>query len=956
MDCVGSVVDVINTYLFAPLVEQVSYLRSSGANVNDLQTAVRRLMARRNDEQSNLKAAENAGQVKTDIANNWFEEIEAIKTEFDALENKYSQGTYMNCWLLYNLSKRSVELKQMASDLLNEQFDLVRRPFPKSVIEIECESIENQQSTQHMLQQMLDCIDDPEIGIIGLYGMGGVGKTTLAGKVNNHFKKNFCFETVIMVTVSAIPNIPSIRTSIGKRFGLDLSNDNEDDARELLLDALRKNKFLLILDDLWSKLELKDVGIPHPRNHKGSKILVTSRIQDVCTDMDARKTIKLRPLSIDESWNLFVEKSGQHVTADHIKRSAEKIVGKCKGLPLAIVTVARAMANRHGIGEWENAAREMEQSATELRGMKEEVLVPLKFSFDRLENDMLRSLFLYCGCFPEDYNIEKEGMLNFCVGEGLVNKIGSLTTARNKGEALIGSLKTACMLEDGEDEDSVKMHDMMRELALWITSPESDCSSKFLIKAGQSFKDAPEANQWLNATRISLMDTKIKELPELRERCPKLTTLLLRHSKMIHTIPPTNFFQYMDHLSVLDLFDTQTLECLPDSLSCLVNLRVLSLRRCKRFRSLPALEMLQQLQVLDLYGCLSLDQQILGSKCMGTISNLRYLDVSLTKVSFSRGVISHLLKMEDLRLYNAHNIRWRVSSENEKWDDQGNINNIDVGELSHLTNLTSLDICFKDIKISNWFKPLAKKIRVLILQRCRDIKQEAIRALNESQNLQFLSIQECSGLTYAPTCLKGRLEIWNCTNLEKMLDGAEEKTNQDSFQRLESLDLKGLLILERICVGLAPLKCFGNLNKISIFKCKKLKMVFTKGMPRFFNNLKSIAVESCDRMEVIMETEEEDGKLEGSNNDRVISAFPKLEKLTLLHLPLLVEAHNNHIWHCPILKEMNVDNCPRLEKDPLRIQTVHGLQVINGTEGMPKSRMKRKFKRFKSNEGEGSTH
>ncbi|KAJ4955962.1 hypothetical protein NE237_012745 [Protea cynaroides] len=932
MDFVGSAVDVIHTYLIAPFVQQTNYLRSSGANVNDLQTVVRKLMARRNDEQSSLKAAENAGQVKTDIANNWFEDIEAIKKEADALEKKYSQGTGMNSWLLYKLSKRSVELKQMASDMLNEQVDLARRPPPKSVIEIECEPIENYPSTQHMLHRMLDCIGHSEIGIIGVYGMGGVGKTTLAGKVNNHFKKNFCFETVIMVTVSAIPNIPSIRTSIGKRFGLDLSNDNEDDARELLLDALRKNKFLLILDDLWSKLDLKDVGIPHPRNHKGSKILVTSRIQDVCIDMDAIKTIKLQPLSVDESWNLFVEKAGQHVTVDHIKCFARKIVGKCKGLPLAIVTVARAMANRHGISEWENAAREMEQSATELRGMKEEVLVPLKFSFDRLENDMLKSLFLYCGCFPEDYNIEKEGMLNYWVGEGLVDKISSLTGARNKGEALIGSLKTACMLEDGEDEDSVKMHDMMRELALWITSPKSDCNSKFLIKAGQSLKDAPEANQWLDATRVSLMDTKIKELPELGERCPKLATLLLRHSKMIHTIPPTNFLQYMDHLRVLDLSDTQTLEYLPDSLSCLVNLRVLSLHGCKRFRALPPLGMLQQLQVLDLYGCFILEQEILGSECLGTISNLRYLDVSLTKIYFSRGVISRLLKLEDLRLYNAYNIRWRVSStENEKWDDQGYINNIDVEELSHLTHLTSLDICFRDIIISYWFKSLAKKIRVLILQRCAIIKQEAIQALNESRNLHFLSIQECPGLTSVPTCVKRRLEIRNCKDFKKMLVGVEE-AYQDSFQRLESLELRRLPKLERIYVGITPLNCFGNLNGISIFQCNRLKMVFTKGMPRFFSNLKYIAVASCDRMEIIMETTEEDGELEGSDNDRVISAFPKLERLTLRDLPVLVQMCHNGILHCPLIKDVMVNNCPRLKKDPLHIQNVHGLPVIERTK------------------------
>ncbi|XP_042500384.1 disease resistance protein RPS5-like isoform X2 [Macadamia integrifolia] len=620
----------------------MNYLGSSSANVNGLQTVVQNLKARRNDEKSTLKAAENAGRVMTDVASNWFRSIHEIELEADAIEKEYNQGRCaggwcVNCWSRYKLSKMSIELSLKAESRLNDQFVVARQPSPKSVIEIESEPIEIQPSTQQLLLKMLDCIGDPEIGIIGVYGMGGVGKTTLAGKVNNHYKVNSCFETVIMVSVSATPNIRSIQTSISKRIGLDLSNDNEDDAREKLFDALRKKKFLLILDDVWRRLELKDIGIPHPRNqHKGSKLLVTSRSQDACTDMGARKTIKVEPLSKDESWNLFIEKAGQHVAANHLKCFAEKIVGRCKGLPLAIVTVARAMANRHGVGEWMNAAREMEQSATDLRGMKEEVFVPLKFSFDRLEDDMLRSLFLYCACFPEDYNIGKDEIVNYCVGEGFADRLGSLTAARNKCEALIGSLKIACLLEDGEDEGSVRMHDMIRELALGITSSDSDSSPKFLIRTGESFKEAPKASEWLHATRISLMHTQIKEFPQLVGRCQKLVTLLLSYNRIL-TVPPTNFLQHMEGLSVLDLSYTYTLEYLPDSLSCLVNLRVLRLRGCSSLRALPALEMLQQLQVLDLSYCQMLDQQIFGSECMGCISNLRYFDWERPKFLFQQG-------------------------------------------------------------------------------------------------------------------------------------------------------------------------------------------------------------------------------------------------------------------------------------------------------------------------------
>ncbi|KAJ4958729.1 hypothetical protein NE237_025840 [Protea cynaroides] len=337
--------------------------------------------------------------------------VNEIEMEVGGIEEEYNQGRCargwcVNCWSHYKVSKRSVNLKTKDDLRLTEQFLVARQPSPEPVIEIEDEPIQNQPSTQHTLQQLLDFISDPRSGIIGLY-------------------------------VSATPNIQNIQTRISERLGLDLSNTSEDGARDKLSDALKKKKFLLILDDVWQQLELKNVGIPHPaRSHKGSKIILTSRNQDVCTDMDADFTMKAQPLSGDERY---------------------------EGLPLAIVTVACAMENRHGVGEWANAEREMKESVKDIR----------------------------------DHNIRKDyEILDFCIGEGLVDRLGSLTAARNKGEALIGSLKAACMLEDGEYEGSVRMHDRMRELALWITSPESDSSAKFLIRTGGSIVEAPQAIEW----------------------------------------------------------------------------------------------------------------------------------------------------------------------------------------------------------------------------------------------------------------------------------------------------------------------------------------------------------------------------------------------------------------------------------------------------------------------------
>ncbi|XP_043700217.1 probable disease resistance protein At1g61300 [Telopea speciosissima] len=502
--------------------------------------------------------------------------------------------------------------------------------------------------------------------------------------------------------------------------------------------------------------------------------------------MGSWKRIKVQQLSEAESWGLFVEVVGEHVAADNIKCSVRKIVERCKGLPLAIVTVARAMTNQHGVGVWKNTAREIEQSTTELRGMIDEVLVPLKFSFDRLKNDMLRSLFLYYACFPENNNIGEYEILNYCIREGLADKLGSLKAARNKVEDLIESLKIANMLEDREYKGSARMHDMMRELAHWITSSEYlDSSPKFLIRTGKSVKEAPQPLEWVDTTTISLIDTIIKELPVLGETCRKLTTLLLRS-----------------------------------------NLRVLRLQRCASLRALPELGMLQ-LQILDLNFCEKLDQQILGSECVGSESNLRYLDLERTNVSIPVG-------MKDL-------------------------------ELRH----------------------------------CRVMKQDNLLALNESQNLQLLSIVGCPGLTCVPIDVKETVMIMGCEELEKVFD--EEDIYQGSSS-IKELILERLPKLEKLYVGLPPLNCFGQLSWIHIQYCNRLKMVFTKGMPCLYN-LETMLVSGCERMEVIIEAEEEIGEeLEGKSNidngGVVISPFPKLMSLVLLDLPTLADLCSNHILPC----------------------------------------------------------
>ena len=95
-----------------------------------------------------------------------------------------------------------------------------------------------------------------------------------------------------------------------------------------------------------------------------------------------------------------------------IPKLAEDMAAECKGLPLALVSVGRAMASREDLEDWESEIATLRNTPSEFPGM-DSVLLPLKFSFEKLQNATLKSCFLYCCLFPDGYNIRKEELIEY---------------------------------------------------------------------------------------------------------------------------------------------------------------------------------------------------------------------------------------------------------------------------------------------------------------------------------------------------------------------------------------------------------------------------------------------------------------------------------------------------------------------------------------------------------------
>ncbi|KAK2652133.1 hypothetical protein Ddye_011989 [Dipteronia dyeriana] len=165
--------------------------------------------------------------------------------------------------------------------------------------------------SKHALRWIIELLKNDKVNMVGLYGMGGVGKTTLARVVGNRVKEEKLFDEVVMVTVTQNPNFKNIQSQIADSLGLDLKEETiETRAQRLCLILKNEKTILIILDDVWAILDLTTIGIPFGSDHKGCKIFLTARLKQVCIDMRCQSQIQLDILNEEEGLILFRKQAG----------------------------------------------------------------------------------------------------------------------------------------------------------------------------------------------------------------------------------------------------------------------------------------------------------------------------------------------------------------------------------------------------------------------------------------------------------------------------------------------------------------------------------------------------------------------------------------------------------------------------------------------------------------------
>ncbi|XWS09808.1 hypothetical protein CRYUN_Cryun39dG0021000 [Craigia yunnanensis] len=911
-----SVASKITEFLVAPATRHLSYVFRFASNVEDLRKETEKLTVAQGRLQNDVnEAIRQTEEIEKDVED-WLTEAKKVLEDVKILETEIEENKRCFHWCpswrwRYQLSKKVAKKKLIAVKLQEtSKFHRVGHRATLPVIEfLPSKDFMPSTSSEKAFNQIMEALKDDDVSMIGLYGMAGVGKTTLAKEVGKKARQLKLFDLVVIAVVSQTPGIKNIQGRIADLLDLRFKKETEEGRAAQLWHRLQeKKKILIILDDVWKELNLTAIGIPGGDDHKGCKVLMTTRLQDVCIRMRSQKKIQLDVLSNDEAWALFKHNAGLHDGSGYgeLNDVAQKVAGECKGLPLAIVTIARALREKT-LDEWIVANQQLKSSQlAENQDICEDIYGCLKFSYDYMRGRKSKSCFLLCSLFPEDYEISVEQLTRYGIGQGLFQDVNFIEDARREVRVILTNLQNSGLLLDTGNAETVKMHDVVRDFAHWIAS---EGENVFMIKAGLGLGEWPNTESLDCCTTISLMNNKIEYVPD-ELVCPNLETLLLSGNDMM-TVSSASF-KGMKSLKVLTL--SSGLSSV-EGLLYLTKLKCICLDRCN-LKNISLLGKLKTLEILDIRG--SKMEKMTNE--LGELNSLRLLDLSYGEGHWMipPNLIGRLSKLEELYIGDSSFSQWAIEGTGQE------ATTASLSELKSLSRLTALTMHANSGCLPiDFIFPKLQRYKISINQ-CFDYRYPRSRSLKITRfilrpfkelfcNIEYLDLDTIIGHQHLVPSLDQRglnklifLRLRRCRDIKCLIHTVKQQFPAIALFNLVELFMEEMICLEELCRGLHPK---GFLHKLEKFIAKGCAAMIST-VP-VVESLKEVTVINCPKLLAVFQL---DSLLNTEQENHAIL----LSNLTCLELQLLPNLRC--IWEGPLdrvslqsLKAVTIQSCNKLK-------------------------------------------
>ncbi|XP_039173463.1 disease resistance protein At4g27190-like [Eucalyptus grandis] len=758
------------------------------------------------------------------------------------------------------------------------------------------------ESRASIIRDIMDALADDSNSVVGVHGMGGVGKSTLLADVERRIMEEKSFDWVTKADVSENPDIKKIQGEIADALALTEIKDKETTSgrAKLLLERLeneerKKKKVLIILDNLWKGLDLKSVGIPCGHDNKviGCKLLLTSRFQDVLQrEMGCDGDFRLEQLKDEEAKRLFERTVGDKVHDDPFNSLVDEAVQKCAGLPFLIIAMANIFKHAD-FPEWKDVLRQIEKSTN--RGISERINEMLQLSYDRFKGEdgkEVKLLLRLCVV----YGVPKpslENLVRYSVGSRLFREDNSMEEVRDRMSSLVQTLKaSSLLLKDDEDVDGFKIHDLVRGFVASVAS--RDDPLLVLKDNDKSVLELPK-DKLKSCTAICFAYVNMKELPKELD-CPEMRIFLLFTNNESLKVP-NSYFNSMKKLMVLHLSQV-CLSHSPLPFQFLENLHTLCLDGC----SLDDVAMIGELKGLHILSFVNSKIQRLPKE-IGQLVELRLLDLNhCSRLQIIEpGVLGSLMKLEELYMENSFN-RWNAVKQtpptNAKLIELNNLKNLytlhvsildpsslpedlDVEKLTKYkiqigdpwkwpkhkgssTSQVKFDLIsnfFQKIQIDDawkWPKHKGSSTLQVKLDPISNILQKGfMQTFLGKTNYLFLDGSNGIEQSICKLSQEGfpklkHLRVENSPSIHYVL---QSHTHTD-FKTLESLLLKNLINLEKICNYSISSQSFSALKVIRVESCNKMEILFPLSLLRELPQLEEVQAIKCNLVQEIVEVDD----------------------------------------------------------------------------------------------------